>query len=54
MGCSVIVTETVVTEYVFDSEEEARKFVDDGDFFILGGDVIDGEVLDVEIAPNHR
>ena len=53
MGCSVYVTEYVVTRYEFDSEEEAREFLDRGDIWILDGDVIDGEVLEVDVVPDN-
>ena len=52
MGCSILVTETVIREYRFDSEEEARTYFDNGDLWIYDSEVIESEILQVEILPD--
>jgi len=50
MTYCVYVTEQIVTSYEFDTEEEARNAMDNGDFWDMESELIDGEVLDVELV----
>lgn len=50
MTYCVYVTERIVSSYEFDSEEEARNAMDNGDFWHMESELIDGEVLDVELV----
>ena len=50
MTYCVYVTERIVSSYEFDTEEEARNAMDNGDFWHMESELIDGEVLDVELV----
>ena len=40
----------IISSYEFDTEEEARNAIDNGDFWHMESELIDGEVLDVELV----
>lgn len=50
MAFAIYVTETVVSAYEFETEAEARQAMDDGDFWHMEAEVVDGEVTDTEIV----
>ena len=50
MAFAIYVTETIVSAYEFETEAEARQAMDDGDFWHMESEVVDGEVTDTEIV----
>ena len=48
MAFAIYVTETVVSTYEFETEAEARKALECGDFSHLDAEVVDGEGTDTE------
>ena len=50
MAFAIYVTETVVSSYEFETEEEAKKALETGDFWHQEAEVVDGEVLETEIV----
>ena len=50
MSFAIYVTESVVTSYEFETEEEARQAMANGDFWHMESEVVDAEVLDQEIV----
>ena len=43
MAFAIYVTETVVSAYEFETEAEARQAMDDGDFWHMEAEVVDGD-----------
>ena len=50
MSFAIYVTESVVSSYVFETEDEARQAMEKGDFWYMESEVVDGEVLNQEIV----
>ena len=50
MAFAIYVTETIVSSYEFETEDEARAAMADGDFFDMEAEVVDGEVTNSEIV----
>ena len=50
MAFAIYVTETIVSAYEFETEAEARQAMDDGDFWQMEAELVDGEVTDTEIV----
>ena len=50
MAFAIYVTETIVTAYEFETEDEAREALECGDFWHMESEVVDGEVTDAEVV----
>ena len=51
MPFAIYVTETVISTYEFETEDEARKALESGDFWDMEAEIVDGEVTNTEICP---
>ena len=50
MTYAIYVTQQVVTCYEYETEEEARKVANSGDFWTHEAELVDSEVLDMEVV----
>ena len=50
MDFAVLVTETIVRSYEFETEAEALQAMADGNFWNMDSDVVDTQITDAEVV----